>query len=42
MMKYHLTISLSHKCKIKIKSPELLLHWDLKKIHTSEGSLPKY
>lgn len=30
-MMYHLTNSLSLKYKIKIKSPELLLYWGLKK-----------
>lgn len=33
MIKYHLTISLSLKYKIKIKSPELLLHLGLKNTH---------
>jgi len=30
LIKHHPTISLSLKYKIKIKSPELLLHWGFK------------
>lgn len=33
MMKDHPTISLSLPYRIKIKSPELLLHWGLKNTH---------